>query len=286
MRPPARPDAGRLIPAHAGKTPSPRLPRERCEAHPRSRGENERSAFLELLHRGSSPLTRGKLERLPIPTPKDRLIPAHAGKTLRRMRGGRSVSAHPRSRGENRAADVLDEIQGGSSPLTRGKHSRAEREHDERGLIPAHAGKTSSAQAHMRTRKAHPRSRGENSLRMPSSTRESGSSPLTRGKRYALLRGFFVGRLIPAHAGKTRPGRVHQRARAAHPRSRGENVVADRASAGSVGSSPLTRGKPATREDRRCRPGLIPAHAGKTTSGTGTTSEKGAHPRSRGENTS
>ena len=50
------------------------------------------------------------------------------------------------------------------------------------------------------------------------------------------------------------------------------------------GSSPLTRGKP------RCRPGwlgqegLIPAHAGKTGSGSSDATRPGAHPRSRGEN--
>ena len=51
-------------------------------------------------------------------------------------------------------------------------------------------------------------------------------------------------RLIPAHAGKTRPPLRHRRVRAAHPRSRGENGSAGTARAGGSGSSPLTRGKP------------------------------------------
>ena len=50
----------RLIPAHAGKTPSrsPRL--NPAGAHPRSRGENGEAKVQDSLVEGSSPLTRGK----------------------------------------------------------------------------------------------------------------------------------------------------------------------------------------------------------------------------------
>ena len=91
----------------------------------------------------------------------------------------------------------------GSSPLTRGKlHARDERPRHP-GLIPAHAGKTSSAQAHMRTRKAHPRSRGENEALAASDATDKGSSPLTRGKLISISHHLGVRGLIPAHAGKT-----------------------------------------------------------------------------------
>ena len=50
----------RLIPAHAGKTLSPRRRREPTGAHPRSRGENQADRFVMSPHEGSSPLTRGK----------------------------------------------------------------------------------------------------------------------------------------------------------------------------------------------------------------------------------
>ena len=53
----------RLIPAHAGKTPLS-WHRRRCSpAHPRSRGENALDRCEGIVHRGSSPLTRGKLSR-------------------------------------------------------------------------------------------------------------------------------------------------------------------------------------------------------------------------------
>ena len=71
----------RLIPAHAGKTEAmPKLPGDR-RAHPRSRGENETDAGIEIEARGSSPLTRGKHGKLDDTKHTLGLIPAHAGKT-------------------------------------------------------------------------------------------------------------------------------------------------------------------------------------------------------------
>ncbi len=70
-----------LIPAHAGKT----LPRSQREtdvwAHPRSRGENAFDGGDDGGEAGSSPLTRGKLHLRDQQPYRDRLIPAHAGKT-------------------------------------------------------------------------------------------------------------------------------------------------------------------------------------------------------------
>ena len=72
---------GRLIPAHAGKTPTRAATRLRARAHPRSRGENLEGLAGLLSGLGSSPLTRGK--RCPMLRLLARvgLIPAHAGKT-------------------------------------------------------------------------------------------------------------------------------------------------------------------------------------------------------------
>ena len=52
--------------------------------------------------------------------------------------------AHPRSRGENLLIELVMEFQVGSSPLTRGKQAHDCEDRGERGLIPAHAGKTRS----------------------------------------------------------------------------------------------------------------------------------------------
>ena len=112
---------GGLIPAHAGKTRTRRGRRRSARAHPRSRGENPKGVDVSLFWDGSSPLTRGKRPRAVGFGRGGRLIPAHAGKTCpsRWVRPG--VSAHPRSRGENRRrrGEGLEVV--GSSPLTRGK---------------------------------------------------------------------------------------------------------------------------------------------------------------------
>ena len=72
--------------------------------------------------------------------------------------------------------------------------------------------------------------------------------------------------------------------RAAHPRSRGENVLGSHVGPVEHGSSPLTRGKRKTFEGNLLILGLIPAHAGKTRRRGRSQQLSWAHPRSRGEN--
>ena len=112
----------------------------------------------------------------------------------------------------------------------------------------------------------------------------AGSSPLTRGKRAWRRTQRPPTRLIPAHAGKTRSMIWATIASAAHPRSRGENGGSAARPAPHGGSSPLTRGKLAHVAKMRHHCRLIPAHAGKTTTSSSTSTRTPAHPRSRGEN--
>ena len=200
------PETVGFIPTHAGKTSSSSCITGLSPAHPHSRGEN--SAMLK--HRditgGSSPLTRGKLGVDALNTLDERLIPAHAGKTLTPTRGSTSTQAHPRSHGENYSASTRIATRLGSSPLTQGKppplwHARASFQ-----LIPAHAGKTSSVRPRCIPSRAHPRSHGENDKNARSTASFSGSSPLTRGKLRAQQRSSALRGLIPTHAGKTGTG--------------------------------------------------------------------------------
>ena len=116
----------RLIPAHAGKTQTWGPDPASRPAHPRSRGENERKTEIMKAYRGSSPLTRGKQTPGRPVRRNAGLIPAHAGKTGRGSLRCRRGRAHPRSRGENLLPAFPQLIPWGSSPLTRGKHSRAD----------------------------------------------------------------------------------------------------------------------------------------------------------------
>ena len=131
-----------LIPAHAGKTAADPRHAHRRQAHPRSRGENTAKPTEAGWAGGSSPLTRGKLDALPVSETDERLIPAHAGKTRGNRQSARPDQAHPRSRGENVVSNGGDQDNIGSSPLTRGKQSIAADPFNMAGLIPAHAGKT------------------------------------------------------------------------------------------------------------------------------------------------
>ena len=91
----------------------------------------------------------------------------------------------------------------GSSPLTRGKHDHGRDDVHALGLIPAHAGKTTTLLGTLAASRAHPRSRGENYSSLLSTCRRLGSSPLTRGKRQQDVAVQDLHGLIPAHAGKT-----------------------------------------------------------------------------------
>ena len=151
-----------LIPAHAGKTTLRTCSTIAFRAHPRSRGENWLLVALRVGVEGSSPLTRGKRGEGEQGGPLAGLIPAHAGKTARLPHLARARRAHPRSRGENFTFGLSNRVVTGSSPLTRGKRGRASARSSLRGLIPAHAGKTSYAATIVACFAAHPRSRGEN----------------------------------------------------------------------------------------------------------------------------
>ena len=155
----------------------------------------------------------------------------------------RQNPAHPRSRGENEIQPHLSEIDGGSSPLTRGKLDAVPQEARPGRLIPAHAGKTWWRPPPSTRCAAHPRSRGENTPALPSSTRRMGSSPLTRGKPGRGEGGEEHQGLIPAHAGKTHTPKCSAFFSGAHPRSRGENAPPFPPLLRDGGSSPLTRGK-------------------------------------------
>ena len=274
----------RLIPAHAGKTSFLASSCVSLEAHPRSRGENDLEWRILLCTTGSSPLTRGKRRIAAGEEFTDRLIPAHAGKTTTGRARSSCTQAHPRSRGENWNGGHPAVENYGSSPLTRGKHQGRRERRRRVGLIPAHAGKTTRSTGQTFPAWAHPRSRGENKMQQRELTTDAGSSPLTRGKLWLLPAIAGGARLIPAHAGKTDRCGQSMLVRAAHPRSRGENLGTPSPRHPLYGSSPLTRGKLPGGGYPETLVGLIPAHAGKTGHQPPPPGRHSAHPRSRGEN--
>ena len=253
-------------------------------AHPHSRGENHAEKAHPAFQKGSSPLTRGKRQERASGDPGAGLIPAHAGKTPRARTRRACPGAHPRSRRENTPSHHASRLICGSSPLMRGKPglwwcaSRGLR------LIPAHAGKTRFRRRRRHWPRAHPHSRGENPPIARRDPTPPGSSPLIRGKHRHLVAHSLAVRLIPAHAGKTsRPPWALSPAWA-HPHSRGENGISFVRAIFTADSSPLMRGKRGVLLRALSGPGLIPAHAGKTSMALQRSPRSPAHPRSHGEN--
>ena len=213
-----------------------------------------------------------------------RLIPTHAGKTTARQSPPPTSWAHPHSRGENDFGHADDHADRGSSPLTRGKLVLTSDRESKLGLIPTHAGKTSTTPVATSSPEAHPHSRGENTHPRLGVVSGCGSSPLTRGKPRATGLHHGTPRLIPTHAGKTNTCGCGDRRPTAHPHSRGENQGDAYTCVGELGSSPLTRGKLMPVYASTAANGLIPTHAGKTSGAVLWLALSRAHPHSRGEN--
>ncbi len=76
-----REGAARITPAHAGKTFVRRQRASREWDHPRACGENRARALCRTTAGGSPPRMRGKLKKLYRQLMKERITPAHAGKT-------------------------------------------------------------------------------------------------------------------------------------------------------------------------------------------------------------
>ena len=212
----------RLIPACAGSTSTQPARVIRRSAHPRMRGEHVHPSGPEPRHIGSSPHARGAHPRIHEPVLKEGLIPACAGSTRTPSRSCLSASAHPRMRGEHARYVFSFRMRSGSSPHARGARMAG---------LPRGTGST-----------AHPRMRGEHGPSSSTSVFATGSSPHARGAQAEVGGGPGGGRLIPACAGSTwRPRRCWCR-RTAHPRMRGEHIVASFHSRGLTGSSPHARG--------------------------------------------
>ena len=210
--------------------------------------------------------------------------PRGRGKRLSGAQRAGSCLAHPRAGGENLYGKLAASLTGGSSPRGRGKLPTRIRDVSDFGLIPARAGKTNDAGRSGHRSAAHPRAGGENRIGWGPLRGREGSSPRGRGKPDVIATTSVDVRLIPARAGKTRPGKSSGAWPPAHPRAGGENNAQSVAAATGKDSSPRGRGK---RDRRHCRPGrnrLIPARAGKTTRRARSGTHQQAHPRAGGEN--
>ncbi len=275
--------AARLIPACAGRTGCGPRSCTRQAAHPRVRGEDATLLDAAMLLAGSSPRARGGRPAGTHSTTAVGLIPACAGRTIWTPSTSRSMTAHPRVRGEDRCPAHGFAFLPGSSPRARGGPTIVGNPLRADGLIPACAGRTPNLAHRNRLATAHPRVRGEDQTRCSSAGSRSGSSPRARGGRSRQPPDRSGSGLIPACAGRTPSPRTNSPWATAHPRVRGEDGAAPRRRPSAFGSSPRARGghRDPLRRDRGC--GLIPACAGRTPCPDRRADAESAHPRVRGE---
>ncbi len=227
---------------------------------------------------------RGKHTVIGGGAPALRIIPAHAGQTIRRASLLASSSDHPRACGANMLSASRSAVRAGSSPRMRGKlrelwyvlyHVR---------IIPAHAGQTIIRQESCTAEPDHPRACGANVAVDPLAQGAGGSSPRMRGKLGVILFQKLAKRIIPAHAGQTARHSTPCNGTPNHPRACGANSGVMVRRHMSVGSSPRMRGKPCGPHACRHRTRIIPAHAGQTPKSNTSCSTRSDHPRACGAN--
>ena len=152
---------------------------------------------------GSPPHTRGKRTINTVGDYRDRITPAHAGKTLSNNCRNRLSPDHPRTRGENYIPSEITSKTVGSPPHTRGKPVWANPAESAYRITPAHAGKTTAQGSFRSLFWDHPRTRGENQMLINNGFQSIGSPPHTRGKHRFMDFMRNMDRITPAHAGKT-----------------------------------------------------------------------------------
>ena len=132
----------RIIPAHAGQTGSDRGGTIQNQDHPRACGANSDNSSTTTSKSGSSPRMRGKRLRLKHVVGLVRIIPAHAGQTIRQTGLLANGADHPRACGANCSDRWPPYVKNGSSPRMRGKRFVDTGHYDTFRIIPAHAGQT------------------------------------------------------------------------------------------------------------------------------------------------
>ena len=132
------------------------------------------------------------------------------------------------------------------------------------GIIPAHAGLTTTFSPDTGSKRDHPRACGAHAGRRETSSMRPGSSPRMRGSLPYLGILISLSGIIPAHAGLTQANPDGRKPGRDHPRACGAHWAVSTGSPDGVGSSPRMRGSRRGQFSADPSAGIIPAHAGLT----------------------
>ena len=191
---------------------------------------------------------------------------------------------HPRRCGENLIPKYQHIRYQGSPPQVRGKPSVGSFPVSLSGITPAGAGKTLLLSVLLPMIQDHPRRCGENTDTYHPHIHALGSPPQVRGKPSREEVTFFLPRITPAGAGKTRRCRRGLSIYKDHPRRCGENFAFAVKVVGVSGSPPQVRGKLKGSTLAGAYIGITPAGAGKTAPECQCPKPLEDHPRRCGEN--
>ena len=132
-----------------------------------------------------------------------RITPACAGKSNKFLTRFSTEKDHPRMCGEKESVNDGTAIRAGSPPRMRGKGPARGWRSIQKGITPAHAGKSPRALRRPGGRRDHPRTCGEKWVMVRIVTEFWGSPPHMRGKgRFEVFISKPLG-ITPAHAGKS-----------------------------------------------------------------------------------
>ena len=158
---------------------------------------------------------------------KERITPAHAGKSCPQRTLSPRPQDHPRVCGEKLDRTVLSVEAEGSPPPVRGKAlCTPGRTHPPR-ITPACAGKRASPSSPWSHAGDHPRLCGEKVLVLCMAAPSAGSPPPVRGKAHEHRLNFLAFGITPACAGKSPPRSRLMTLATDHPRLCGEKPVPD-----------------------------------------------------------
>ena len=249
-------------------------------------GEHMACSLILPYLEGSSPHVRGTRRCRLVHRASSGIIPACAGNTGTRRPRTASTRDHPRMCGEHALVRSALKSLPGSSPHVRGTLGHVGCDTECRGIIPACAGNTMSANDLPVNFRDHPRMCGEHVCIAALYWSFRGSSPHVRGTHVAQHATCSTPGIIPACAGNTpwswrSPGRFRD-----HPRMCGEHLPNDKIGAWNLGSSPHVRGTPGQGQLDLQGLGIIPACAGNTKANMSQTSACRDHPRMCGEHCS
>ena len=220
-----RTQAGRITPAHAGKSHVHHQREHRPQDHPRACGEKSFAAAYLDMAAGSPPRMRGKAFKVCHLTAGQRITPAHAGKSDRCPICSSNCRDHPRACGEKQPLFQLSYDGIGSPPRMRGKERISLCPTHNPRITPAQAGKRRFARANSPITKDHPRACGEKYSAHAQGRNQRGSPPRMRGKVEVPETSRHPIRITPAHAGKSKIIITRLICSRDHPRACGEKTM-------------------------------------------------------------